>query len=115
MLKNHADVTACFAQCIRRQRGHVLTIDNNVARSGAIEQIDLTYQRTLTGRATADDAKNFALTDAQIDVTYGIYASAAALEPLSHGLNVDHVIGHIAIKKAVKLRLLGQTLPVLVI
>src|SRR5450830_796558 len=115
MLKDHADVTACFAQFIRSQCGHVLAVENNVAGGGAIEQIDRTYQRTLAGPAAADDAKNFAFTDTQIDVAYCIYAPAAALEPLSHGLNVDHVIGHIAIKKAAKLHLVGQALPVLVI
>ena len=92
MLEHHANLMARGTQ-LRIRHGHeVTTIDDHLARSGTVEQVDATHQRALARTGAADDAENLTLLDVQMDVLERLDRPFGALVCQGQIPNVDHVI-----------------------
>ena len=67
MLENHADILARLPQLAVAKRRHILAVNDDLAARGPLQHIDASHQRRLAGATQADNAKNLALGDFQIN------------------------------------------------
>ncbi|MNT74405.1 hypothetical protein D3C72_2132240 [compost metagenome] len=68
-LEHHADTAALSAQLRFIQAGQGLAADGDGAFVRAFQQVDALDQRAFSGPAGADDAKDLALLDMQVDAS----------------------------------------------
>ena len=82
MLENHRNLLAELAKLLRAERGEILTVDDDVARCRLFQKVNAAHERRFARTGHADDSKNIALLDVQVDVFQGVYRLGFALEGL---------------------------------
>ena len=80
MLENHRNLLAKLAQFLRAERGEILTVDDDVARCRLFQKVNAAHERRFARAGHADDSKNVALLDVQVDVFQGVYRLGFTLE-----------------------------------
>ncbi len=82
MLKNHADAAAHFAQTRSIARGNVFAANQDAATRGLFQQVDMAHQRRFARAGVADNAKDLARLDLEVDAVKGGNIAPVHLERL---------------------------------
>ena len=68
VLEDHADGGAQLEQLLAGEVGDIAPVDEDLARRGALEQVDAAHERGLARARGTDDAEDVAVVDGQVDV-----------------------------------------------
>jgi len=71
MLKDHPDFPAGPAEAFAGEGGHLHVSDGNASGLGDFQAVDAAQQGAFTGSAEANDSKNLALFNFEVDVAEG--------------------------------------------
>ena len=91
VLEDHADLAASLGQIPLAQGHEILTIDDDLALGGTLQQVDATNKGALAGTGGADHPENLALWHMQAHVTQGVHGVTAftvdfvETDQLNHG------------------------------
>ena len=100
VLEDHPGLAAVSLKLGSRQSRNLATVNQNAAAVRPLKEIQCADQRAFTSARGADDAEDFALLDAQIDVGDGRNRLAIHEVVLGDVFNIDHreirivILGH---------------------
>ncbi len=90
VLEDHGHAATVAAQFGAGEARHVLTVDDDLARRGALQQVDAAHERRLAGAAHADDPRDIAIGDIEGDVIQSARGALSAVKHFAQMLDLYH-------------------------